>query len=157
MALTWDVTGVENYEKVCLIEVEADGAGAGAPGEKEQRLNPVTNAIIWMTMGCGVGWGVTAENVEEFEVDDDGTQTPRPVTGDEIRAHVGLRTNVAMEPRVTWLTSLFHSHHPKAEDPSYVCEECGDPAVGTVMFDDWDADRAGRKRPRNVCQNCRWG
>lgn len=141
MSLDWNVTGVANHEEVCF-DYDKDG---------NRSLSPVTEAIIFLTMGCDIGWGVTEKNVEEFVARaalwqavngpmihewDEETQThrQRTITADEIRAHVGLRTNVAYGPRDAWLLRVFGGrwHFPEPE-PDCISWE--------VLFEWYDDER----------------
>ncbi len=104
MSLNYDFTGIDGYETVCWIMDD----------EGNKVINPITDALVWATLSIGIG-EITAANVDEwhsrlwamdavygpslYNVDDDGTRTPRPITVAEIRAHVGLKTNVF--PKVT--------------------------------------------------------
>lgn len=107
MSLNYDFTGIDGYETVCWITDD----------EGNKVVNPITDALVWATLSIGIG-EITAANVNEwhsrlwamdavygpslYNVDDDGNRTPRPITVAEIRAHVGLSTNVF--PKVTAIT-----------------------------------------------------
>jgi hypothetical protein len=125
MALSWEITAIDDYEAVCwdiitdpseAEQVRKHGTqGFFAPSWYEDDdgnvkvMNAVTNALIWMMMGLGVGGKITAQNVEEVVLQvaieqrvfgptlrqkrGDGEWEPRYITPDEIRAHIGLRTN----------------------------------------------------------------
>jgi len=89
--------------------------------EGDRMLNPVTNALIWATIGVGLP-GITRENAAEFfarlrfierldgahliRAEVDGV---RPegyaafITPEEIVAHIGLTANVTRESRTQWL------------------------------------------------------
>jgi len=74
-------------------------------------LNPVTTALIWATIEIGLG-RITEKNYAEFwmrmsmadgisgdgrlyEEHDDGKHRYRSVTLEEVKQHIGLRTNVS--------------------------------------------------------------
>lgn len=88
MSLDFDLTGIENYETVCWVETEHG-----------KRMNPLTEGIIFMTMSTGIG-EITEKDVVEFwaraRVWDTmlGVAPDACVTLDQVRAHIGLKTNV---------------------------------------------------------------
>lgn len=107
MPLTWDVTKVIDHESVCFNE---DGS-----------VKLATEAIVFYTMPLGLG-EISVDNAAEFygrvklyealygPLMRDGDGEPRPLTLEEVRAHVGLTTNVAKESKAVWLrrmTSMF--------------------------------------------------
>lgn len=130
MSLNWDITAIP--EEVRTIVAERDGNEAtGEDFKKGERImNPVTNALIWMTMGVGMGT-ITADNALEFytrctiseklfgaslSVAKEGSgREPRPFTYGDIIAHVGLKTNVTLEKRVSWLASVAKQMQGNAE------------------------------------------
>jgi hypothetical protein len=118
MGLDFKLTKIKDHETVCWI-----GEGDDA------RMNPKTEAIIFMTMFTDVGWGLSDGNIEEFIAratlwekvngalvgNQDG---PMLLTREDMLAHVGLWTNVAGRPREEFLAKLFRQVAPKAgEDP----------------------------------------
>jgi len=76
-------------------------------------LNPITNALIWMMMGLGCQGKIDVKNVEDVVVqvmieqrvagaplrqrekggDDEEKWEDRYITADEVRAHLGMKTN----------------------------------------------------------------
>jgi hypothetical protein len=114
MSLYWDVSNVTDYENVCFEQRE-DG----------RYVRPVTNAIVMTTMAIDMS-GIVTENVEEFawrmdlyqrmfggllvEADDNGFHE-RFITTEEVRAHLGLHTNVATQSRASWLKRMAELHH----------------------------------------------
>ena len=104
MPLTWDLSGIKDYEALCFVD-----AGVDDKGEKLTRLHPVTNAIIWATMNMGLR--LTEKNLPDFLARMRlaqkliGPMGPGGVaiTDEQVRAHVGLYTNVSDEPVDTWL------------------------------------------------------
>jgi len=99
MSLDWNLANIEDWENVCKTD---DGT-----------LSPVTNALIMVTMGIDMP-EITEANVEEFawrvsfyellagpllvKVEDDDF-VPDLITIEQVRQHIGLRTNVS--PRTT--------------------------------------------------------
>jgi hypothetical protein len=90
MSLNWSITECEKWEEL-----------------KSEENWPITNAIIWLTMGIGMS-KITEENYKEFYYRDrlksavtmesisqnvNGKITPRPITLEEIKRRIGLSTN----------------------------------------------------------------
>lgn len=103
MALHWDLKDIRDYETACFVMGE-DG---------KRRLSPVTEALIWYTMAVDIG-RLTEADLPEFWARmkvADALRGPmlwdideyRPITLDELKAHVGLSTNVAKVPRASWV------------------------------------------------------
>lgn len=105
MSLNYELGAIENWETVCKIDGKDDN------GKSIRKMNPVTNGLIWATMGIGIG-KITAENWQEFYAririldrlmlstslqernEKTGEFEPRPFTAEEVKAHIGLTTNV---------------------------------------------------------------
>ncbi len=152
MSLNWNIGNVSNYREACYDRVtreEAVAAGTTVeallaqssfmgpnwytPGASEveklancdvvERLNPLTNCLIWATMGLGMR-GIREDNYAEFfariaisekvngtylnqKCEDGEGWEPRPIALDEVKAHIGLSTNVSEESWTTWISSLM--------------------------------------------------
>ncbi len=121
MSLNWSIEEVENFEEKCFEQRYV------AEAKQTQRmLKPVTNALVWSTMGVGIG-EITEKNWRDFayrldlyqtlfgpllsEVDDDGKAKPRPLTPLEVRDHIGLHTNVSIETFHRWLRRMVDDNH----------------------------------------------
>jgi hypothetical protein len=87
MALHWNLSKIADYEKVCL---NADGS-----------VSAKTETIIWATMTVQLG-KITESNYQEFFVRLDFGNRLRSwgydLTEEDIKAHIGLTTNVIDEP-----------------------------------------------------------
>ena len=122
MALTWNITDIANYNDLCWIENDN-------PNKKEGenfRLNPVTEALIHLSMFTGIS-KITAKNYKELgkrlveleilgiavlpqeEIGDawtDDSHTPsrmmRNPRPDEVKLHIGLITNVNPRDQKKW-------------------------------------------------------
>jgi hypothetical protein len=92
MALDWDLTKIENHKELCW---------------KGERINPVTEALIFSAMLVGVG-GISAETAVEFFVRTRIRETALGpllcggeegkdlrITFEDVRLHTGLRTNAS--------------------------------------------------------------
>jgi len=103
MSLDYELGEIANYKEVCYT---------GEPGER--KMSPVTHALIFRTMGVDIGH-ITEKNYLEFytrakfvaalfgsnlmEADEHGGYKERDFTLEEIRAHIGLGTNVIDKTR----------------------------------------------------------
>lgn len=110
MSLNWNVTNVANKDEVCFFTATKDEPSRGEK-KGEQYLHPVTNALIWWTMAVGIG-RITKENAGEFAVrvqmlqQLDETPSEAHVTYEQVKAHVGLVTNVSNETRAQFLKKV---------------------------------------------------
>ena len=103
MPLTWDVTEVENHQQITTLVAERDDPAYGVKAGQEQ-WHPVTMALVWHSLSTGIG-SITEKNADEVYArielcerlhgptlrDKDGE---RPITPEDVRAHIGLHTNV---------------------------------------------------------------
>lgn len=103
MALTWNLSGIKNWETVCRTE--------------DQTMNAVTHTIILLTMPCGMP-SITEKNWQDFFVrvdilqrrdkgaflyeDKDGKTVPYYLTPKDIQDHIGLTTNASKETDAKW-------------------------------------------------------
>lgn len=108
MSLDWNISKIENLDEVCFIPAPE--------GEEGQRLNPVTEALIWSTLAIDIG-RLTEKNVDEFayrlffyeRLMDPflfNQNTPRYITYEEVKNHVGLVTNVMDLSRAKWMKHM---------------------------------------------------
>jgi hypothetical protein len=101
MSLNWDLTKIKNSEEVCW-EKNEDGT---------DKLNPVTESLIWLTMGIGMG-SITEDNQSDFYCRvamyeklfgtmlsywKDSKKVSVPITPEDIHNHIGLTTNVSKD------------------------------------------------------------
>lgn len=119
MSLDWSLTEIKDYETLCWIAPPEGDAGQG-----DKVLNPVTNTIIWATMAVGIGH-LTENRAEEFhdrltfierlfgpmskKLDEEGKIVGLPITLDDVKAHIGLRTNVPYERNTNWAPRMLTS------------------------------------------------
>lgn len=115
MALTWDLTKIKDHDTICFIETET--GEVDEDGKPLVRLNPVTEALIWTTMGVGIG-RITEDNAGEFyarayimERANGAMLTkqgePAYLTIEDVQAHIGLSCNVSYETRDEWALRHF--------------------------------------------------
>lgn len=101
MSLDWDLTKIKNCKEVCW---EKDENG-------NDKLNPVTESLIWLTMGIGIG-SITEDNESDFYCRvvmyeklfgtmlsywKDSKKISVPITPEDVHSHIGLRTNVSKD------------------------------------------------------------
>lgn len=110
MSLNWDISKCDNYDDMYQEAVD------GPPGVE---LKALTAAIIQATMVLDMGH-ITSENVEKFFKRlrlfetlhgklirfHDGS---RFITLDEVRKHIGLRTNVPPSPNGKWRKRMIEN------------------------------------------------
>jgi hypothetical protein len=88
MSLNWDLTRIADHESVCWVpEYE---------GSTYRTLNDITEHLIWSTITVGMG-EITDANWEEFFTRERmawHVYGGIKVTPADVRAHIGLRTNV---------------------------------------------------------------
>lgn len=111
MPLTWEIDKIENYKELCWLPDSKEGE------ELKFRVSPITEVLIWRTMVVDMG-KITSENVNEFAwrlmlyekifggaILDNGEE--RALTYEEVRAHIGLVTNVSTTSRTAWRKRLL--------------------------------------------------
>ena len=105
MSLNWEFTRTDL----------ADARKEQYPPTADGVMNAVTYTLIMSTMLVGIG-ELTEKTIPEFWVQiniyeslhdafvRNGHGSPRPITLDDLRAHIGLKTNVfPMEARTKWV------------------------------------------------------
>jgi hypothetical protein len=122
MSLDWSIDGIADWQTVCMT-----------PTKKGQRLSDVTNEIIWNCMFIGIGvideknwleWWMRYAALDTF-----GGAVKSPLTAADVRAHIGLRTNVFPKwSKVRFYERLMqaaadHANVPKAEQPVFVMKK----------------------------------
>ena len=132
MSLVWDITEIENYQELCWVENKD-------PNKKEGEnfsLNPVTEALIHLSMFTGIP-KITTKNYKELvkrlveleilgiavlpQEHTDSTEhlprtlmrNPRP---DEVKLHVGLKTNVNPRDQKKWGNEVRRLIREQAEE-----------------------------------------
>ena len=101
MSLDWYVADVDNYKERCWVEYDGD-----------KYLSPVTDTLIWAAMRIGMN-GITEKNWNEFYARmlldprsrrEDGYLFIKP---EDVKAHIGLSTNVSPVSRTKWFKALM--------------------------------------------------
>jgi len=114
MALTWDLTKINNHEEICWDE-KPDGTGT---------LNSYTEGVIFLSMFIGIG-DITEDNASEFysrahfyeslfgafvRSHDDGVKKDCYITPRIIESHIGLHTNAGKETELQWSKRMVKIH-----------------------------------------------
>ena len=98
MSLDWNVGKVKDFDKWGWVKDEAG----------EEVLNPLTDRLIWATMAVELG-DITEKNADEFYIRLQtlgyrfGSKGYATITREDVRKHIGLKTNVSNETRKSWL------------------------------------------------------
>ena len=114
MSLDYELGQIANYKEVCYT---------GEPGQR--KMSPVTHALIFITMSVDIG-RITEKNYLEFysrakvvaalfgrTLYRDRTESD--FTVEEIRAHIGLHTNVADKTRSYFVKRHIDSYFRSAD------------------------------------------
>lgn len=121
MSLNWSLTKIKDHKTVCY-EYREKSAEYGI-FESGDCMKALTDALIWATMAVDIG-EITEKNAEEFHwrvkeleetynqpflryLDDNGEVQKRPITLEEVRAHIGLSTNVMTISRKQWIAKML--------------------------------------------------
>lgn len=139
MSLNWNVGEIPEETRT-IVATEDDRMSGVKKGDR--LMSPITNALIWSTMGVGIGV-IDDDTADEFAArleiwqklngalltawEDDGNggvkPVPRPLlTKDDVVAHKGLSTNVfPMESRAAWIKRVVSQSDPfqGVAEPTY--------------------------------------
>ena len=107
MSINWDVKDIENYKEV-TTHVTDDG---------KEEWHPVTQTLVWLSLAIDMGV-ITKENCMEFYTRCDIYESTMGAMGsnedgdikisyDEVKSHIGLRTNVSGKTKAQFLKKLF--------------------------------------------------
>ena len=110
MALHWNLTKIKDTDNVCWREITLED------GSIEQRMNQLTETMIWLCAGVGIG-EITEKNAQQFHCRVNlleqlngpflyQNKEPRPITIEDVRSHIGLSTNVSNTPKGKWLIQV---------------------------------------------------
>ena len=118
MSLSIDVAKVYDWKNYCYIKVQDE-----TTGEEYSEYNPVTKYLAWGSMAIGIG-EITQLNYKEVYLRHDFMNRlsgyPRgtnqlPVTLEDVRKNIGLKTNVVNEPKGKWLNRISKSMYWELE------------------------------------------
>ena len=119
MSLDYELGEIANYKEVCYT---------GEPGQR--KMSGVTHALIFVTMSVDIGH-ITEKNYLEFytrakfvaalfgstlyEADEHGGHRERDFTIEEVRAHIGLGTNVHDKTRAHFVKRHVDNYFRSAD------------------------------------------
>jgi len=118
MSLTIDVAKVYDWKNYCYTKVKDEKTG-----EEYDEYNPTTKYLAWGSMAIGIG-EITQLNYKEVYLRHDFMNRlsgyPRgtnqlPVTLEDVRKNIGLKTNVTHEPKGKWLNRISKSMYWELE------------------------------------------
>ena len=103
MSLTVDTRGVKNHEKICYV---------GSKETNDLDYTSATRDLAWTSMAIGIG-EITEKNYLQvyfrhaflFRV----SGVKCPVTLQDVKNNIGLKTNVALETKGKWKNRIVKS------------------------------------------------
>lgn len=110
MSLDWNLSKIEGHQEMCWVD-HPDHPG----DKKKQRMWHITEALIWATISVDMG-EITALNWKEFAArlrlveqangpffwDSNDRKVPQYITPEQVKQHIGLKTNVFYLTRKKW-------------------------------------------------------
>ena len=115
MSLSIDVAKVYDWKNYCYIKVQDE-----TTGEEYDEYNPATKYLAWGSMAIGIG-EITQLNYKEvylrhlFITKLSAYSNEMPVTLEDVRKNIGLKTNVTHEPKGKWLNRISKSMYWELE------------------------------------------
>ena len=106
MSLVIDVAKVYDWKNYCYIKTQDEKTG-----EEYDEYNPATKYLAWGSMGIGIG-EITQLNYKEvylrhlFITKLSAYSNEMPVTLEDVRKNIGLKTNVTHESKAKWLNRI---------------------------------------------------
>lgn len=112
MALTFDVTEIENYKENfpdrVVTEEEAASDDPNSFGKSDPPgtyWNPYTEHLVWACLRVGLG-EISKENLDEwvrrYETSYSNDGEKPPLNREQIASHIGLRTNISNVTKRSW-------------------------------------------------------
>ena len=115
MSLSIDVEKVYDWKNYCYIKVQDKDTG-----EEYSEYNPATKYLAWGSMAIGIG-EITQINYKDvylrhlFMNKLSTISNVMPVTLDDVKKNIGLKTNVANETKSKWLNRISKSMYWELE------------------------------------------
>ena len=115
MSLSIDVKKVDDWKNYCYIKVRDEKTG-----EKYDEYHPATKYLAWGSMAIGIG-EITQINYKDvylrhlFMNKLSTISNVMPVTLDDVKKNIGLKTNVANETKSKWLNRISKSMYWELE------------------------------------------
>jgi len=115
MSLSIDVKKIDDWKNYCYIKVRDEKTG-----EKYDEYHPATKYLAWGSMAIGIG-EITQINYKDvylrhlFMNKLSTISNVMPVTLDDVKKNIGLKTNVANETKSKWLNRISKSMYWELE------------------------------------------
>jgi len=115
MSLSIDVEKVYDWKNYCYINMKDEKTG-----EEYSEYNPATKYLAWGSMAIGIG-EITQINYKDvylrhlFMNKLSTISNVMPVTLEDVRKNIGLKTNVANETKSKWLNRISKSMYWELE------------------------------------------
>ena len=115
MSLSIDVKKVDDWKNYCYIKVRDEKTG-----EKYDEYHSATKYLAWGSMAIGIG-EITQINYKDvylrhlFMNKLSTISNVMPVTLDDVKKNIGLKTNVANETKSKWLNRISKSMYWELE------------------------------------------
>ena len=115
MSLSVDVEKVYDWKNYCYIKVQDKDTG-----EEYDEYNPATKYLAWGSMAIGIG-EITQINYKDvylrhlFMNKLSAYTNEMPVTLEDVRKNIGLKTNVVNETKSKWLNRISKSMYWELE------------------------------------------
>ena len=115
MSLTIDVAKVYDWKNYCYIKAQDEKTG-----EEYDEYNPATKYLAWGSMAIGIG-EITQINYKDvylrhlFMNKLSTISNVMPVTLEDVRKNIGLKTNVVNETKSKWLNRISRSMYCELE------------------------------------------
>lgn len=117
MALTFDFSSIEDWEKTCLMPAPDDAARYGGLywWDEERIVRGPTQDLIFAMMGCGIGPELTEQVAPELwgrvQLMHKLVNCYERITPELIQSHVGLRVNVNYEAWSKWSKRIVNASY----------------------------------------------
>jgi hypothetical protein len=126
MALSWELSDVENYKELCFVEKEG-----------KRKMSYMTETLLYMTMFIGMG-EISKKNWQEFYLrthmheqafgaffrGDNGASLY--ITPKDIKDHIGLKTNASSMTKAAFNNKLIRYLRETSEKRLYRCKDLVD-------------------------------
>ena len=115
MSLSIDVAKVYDWKNYCYIKVQDKDTG-----EEYDEYNPATKYLAWGSMAIGIG-EITQINYKDvylrhlFMNKLSAYTNEMPITLEDVRKNIGLKTNVVNETKSKWLNRISKSMYWELE------------------------------------------
>lgn len=118
MALNWDITNIKDNESLCCMPLQEGQV------EGDQKMNPITDALIWTCMFVGIP-ELTEKTILEFwgrmcvvYVEDEWSNGPQThITFMDLVKHLGLKTNASRRTSAQFYKAQYNIRAERSKKP----------------------------------------